>query len=142
MLKGFVNAHKKHFDCVPRKLYKYRRFDKSGYTYKSIIDDRYYLSNAGGLDDVFEASLKSGFKEYHSDNSFFDRIFLYCMHKITQHYKKDDIPIDQFYFESKKHLDGGPTLFLGKVIEYLKDDMESNSQVLDVIVNCVLCLKS
>ncbi len=38
-IKAIIGNNKQHFSLVPRKLYKYRRFDEKNYTYDSINND-------------------------------------------------------------------------------------------------------
>lgn len=137
-IKAVVENNKQHFALVPRKLYKYRRFDKKKYTYDSIINDRLFLSPANQLDDAFEASLRLSFSVTREDENQFDHLFLHYIHYILDYYRIDHGPIDTFYEDSKLHPKEGMSFFLGKLIAYLKDDLSKDLDVLGPIVNYVM----
>ena len=137
-IKAVIENNKQHFSLVPRKLYKYRRFDEKNYTYDSINNDRLYLSRADQLDDAFEASLRMDASSPNDDNCQFDRLFLRYIHYILDFYDIEHGPVDAIYEESKLHPEEGMTYFLGKLLSFLTNDLSKDIMVFGQICNYVI----
>ena len=137
-IKIIIEKNKQHFDLVPRKLYKYRRFDKKKYTYDSINNDRLFLSPANKMDDAFEATLRMFTTDPFDDRNQFDCLFLHYIHYILDYYNIEHDPVDAFYEESKLHPEEGMSFFLGKLISHLTNDQSKDTEALGQICNYVM----
>lgn len=56
------NEYVYHFSHLPKKLYRYVRFDKENHTIDSIENNYVYLGSAVDMDDVFESSTFCNYK--------------------------------------------------------------------------------
>ena len=81
--KKVVEEYKPHFNMVPKKLYKYRKF--KDHNIDSIRNRTLYLSYANKLDDCFEASVKGvNSRDYFESEYNKPESFLYYVENVLK----------------------------------------------------------
>ncbi len=130
-LEKFVESHRTHFDQIPRKLYKYRRFDRFGYTYDAIRNNRFFLSRANSFDDKFEASLEI---MTDNDNPECDILLSHLIRYIAEIYNIDPYVLFDYVEKAKKDKECGGSLFLGYLIDYLRK-MSLDENKIAIVIN-------